>query len=354
LAAVNYLLYPAGILYGIIMWVRKLFFSFGILKSEVFNIPVISVGNLSAGGTGKTPHVEYLIRLLSETRQTATLSRGYGRRTRGFMIAREFHDHHDIGDEPMQYVRKFRDVVVAVDERRRRGIHKLMETHPELQMILLDDAYQHMYVKPGLSILLTAYHHLYTQDFVLPAGSLREFRSQACLADLIVVTKTPKIFSPITRRRLISELALQSHQEVYFSYIQYDEAIPLNPDFVNIMPERVNTILLFSGIADDYALREHLGRLCEAIEVIRFPDHHVYSPGDLKKIRNEFDRLPTKNKILVTTEKDAMRLRDKSLQEIFIDLPAFFIPIRVRFHEPDEERFNKRILYYVQKNSANL
>lgn len=196
------LLYPLSICYGLIVHGRNLLFDFGILASKKFPLPVISVGNLSVGGTGKTPHIEYLIKLLIDNYKIATLSRGYGRKSKGFIEASIQNNVFDIGDEPMQFVNKFSEVVVSVDEKRATGIQQLLATHPELQVILLDDAFQHRYVKPGLSILLTDYSRLYMADYLLPCGTLREFGTGAQRADLIVVTKTPKIFSPITRRRI--------------------------------------------------------------------------------------------------------------------------------------------------------
>ncbi len=196
------LLFPFSIGYGMVMMVRNLMFDLGILPSEKFDVPVISVGNLSTGGTGKTPHIEYLARLLGDSVRTAILSRGYARESKGFILASRNSDVKDIGDEPLQFVRKFQNIKVAVDERRVRGIEKLIDKFPGTGLILLDDAFQHRWVKPGISILLTDYHHPFMKDYVIPSGRLREFRSGAKRADVIIVTKTPKVLSPITRRTI--------------------------------------------------------------------------------------------------------------------------------------------------------
>ena len=211
---------PISLCYGLAMQIRNWLFDINLLCSKTFDKPVISVGNLTFGGTGKTPHIEYLIRLLTPELFIATLSRGYGRKTRGFILASIPSSAKQIGDEPLQFLKKFDPIKVAVDEKRKRGIHLLLEKHPDLNVILLDDAYQHRYVKPGLSILLTDFHRPYPEDIILPSGTLREFRSGAGRADIIIVTKTPKIFSPITRRRIIEELKPKNHQRIYFSYIK--------------------------------------------------------------------------------------------------------------------------------------
>jgi tetraacyldisaccharide 4'-kinase len=238
-------------------------------------MPVISVGNLSAGGTGKTPHIEYLIRLLKTDFKIATLSRGYGRKSKGFLESSKLSAAMEIGDEPMQFIQKYDRIIVAVDEKRTRGIGLLMQKHPGLQVILLDDAFQHRYVKPGLSILLTDYHRLYYNDYMLPSGTLREFKSGARRANIIIVTKTPKIFSPITRRRILEDLKVSANQHVFFSYIKYDSLFPMFSSENCILPSKITSILLFTGIANDYPLIEHLERMCSDLIVEKFPDDHV-------------------------------------------------------------------------------
>jgi len=332
------------------MQVRNLLFDLHILSSKTFDKPVISVGNLTFGGTGKTPHIEYLIRLLTPAMFVATLSRGYGRKSNGFILASKRSSVKYIGDEPLQFLKKFESVKVAVDEKRSRGIRLLLEKHPGLNVILLDDAFQHRYVKPGLSVLLTDYHRLYSEDVVLPSGTLREFRNGSKRADIIVVTKTPKIFSPITRRRIIEELKPDSHQRIYFSYIKYTDPVAVF-DTMNIpFPARVTNILLFTGIANDYPLREHLERMCSELVVLKFTDHHAYTVKDVEDIIRKFDDLPTQKKIIVTTEKDVMRLKTPELSGYMKNLPLFCVPMEIDFHGSDKEKFDNEILRYVNKN----
>ncbi|MEI7982512.1 MAG: tetraacyldisaccharide 4'-kinase [Bacteroidota bacterium] len=341
---------PVSFLYGLLMLVRNLFFDLGILRSESFATPVICVGNLSYGGTGKTPMVEYLIRLLQPVSSIGTLSRGYGRESDGFIIASKRSNVKYIGDESLQYLKKFENLKVAVDEKRQRGIGLLLKKYPELEVILLDDAFQHRYVKPGLSLLLTDYHRLYSDDFVLPSGTLREFRSGARRADIIIVTKTPKIFSPITRRRIIEDLSPAPLQRIYFSFIKYGDPIPFQDADNCPFPAKLNTILLFTGIANDYPLKEHLARQCSELVTLKFSDHFPYGVKDIDMIKGRFESLPTQKKIMVTTEKDIMRLKSPELCTKFKKLPLFYVPIEIDFHGNDKNLFDNEILSYVKKN----
>jgi tetraacyldisaccharide 4'-kinase len=319
----------------------------GILTCERFEIPVISIGNLSLGGTGKTPHIEYLIRLLRERFRIATLSRGFGRETDGFILATKESDVKVIGDEPLQYVRKFDGIKVAVDEKRARGINELTGKFPDLDAVLLDDAYQHRYVKPGLSILLTDYHHMYHDDFVVPSGRLREFRYGAHRADIIIVTKTPKIFSPITRRRILEDLKPEAHQKIFFSYIKYGGPVPVYNVPSCTFPNKFTSLLLFTGIANDYPLKEHLSRYCSNIITMKFNDHHQYTIRDIEKIKKTFDDLPTQSKVIITTEKDVMRVKTDELTPLIKKLLLFYLPIEIDFHDKDKPAFNTAIVDYV-------
>jgi tetraacyldisaccharide 4'-kinase len=351
--AIQILLLPISCCYGWVMRIRNWMFDLSILKSRSFQIPVISVGNLSYGGTGKTPHIEYLIRLLKDKYLIGTLSRGYGRDSNGFIIASKRSNYKYIGDEPMQFVKKFSEIKVAVDGDRRRGIQFLTEKYPELNVILLDDAFQHRYVKPGLSILLTDYLKLYTEDHVLPSGTLRESRCGAKRADIIIVTKTPKVFSPITRRRIIEDLNPTTDQKVLFSFIKYSEPVPVNDTAPATLLPRYSYILMFTGIANEYPIQEHLERKCTELVKIKFPDHHPYTPDDLSKIKTRFEDIPSQKKVIFTTEKDLMRLRTPELAAILKTLPIYYLPIEVDFHGNDREVFDKTINTYVEKSSRN-
>jgi tetraacyldisaccharide 4'-kinase len=336
-----------------IMLLRNLLFDIGILPSEKFAVPVISVGNLSFGGTGKTPHIEYLIRLLGDNLRTATLSRGYGRESKGFILASRRSNVRYIGDEPLQFVKKFDSIKVAVDEKRVRGIHNLMNKFPDLGLVLLDDAFQHRWVKPGISILLTDYHHLYTEDHVVPSGRLREFRSGAKRADIIIVTKTPKVFSPITRRRITEEIKPRPSQHLFFSYIIYGNPVPVNEEQDMAVLQKLSYILLFTGIANDYPLQEEVRRKCSDLSILKLPDHHQYEMKDLETIRSRFADLPSRKKIILTTEKDLMRLKSPEFCNFLKNLPLFYLPIEINFHEKDKQIFDKLITDYVGQNQRN-
>jgi len=335
------------------MLTRNKLFDWHILPSKHFNIPVISVGNLSFGGTGKTPHVEYLVRLLMNDYTLATLSRGYGRKTKGFIIASDYMNYLQIGDEPLQFKHKFEDIHVVVDEKRKRGIKLLLKKVPDLDIVILDDAFQHRFVQPGLSIILSDYHKLYTKDYTFPIGTLREFRRGAKRADIIIVTKTPKVFSPITRRMLVDEIKPRAHQQLYFSYISYGDLKSIENENESFKINKVSTILMFAGIANTYPLEAYLKRICGELIVMKFPDHHKYNEKDILKIKEKFKEIFTKNKMIITTEKDMMRLIKQNLYNIFSDSPIYYIPIEIKFHKDDGARFNNQIMEYVRENKSN-
>lgn len=349
------LLLPFSLLYGLGGWARNKLFDMRLLPSVSFDIPVVSVGNLSAGGTGKTPHIEYLIRLLKPYHKgLATLSRGYGRKTQGYLMASGNCSSAEIGDEPCQFVRKFPEIYVAVDERRVHGIRRLLLETPPAGLVLLDDAYQHRYVKPGLNILLTDYFQPYFKDRVLPSGMLREFRSGARRADIIIVTKCPPVLAPIDRKNYIRNLKPAAHQRIYFSRIGYG---PLQPFFPENTPpcadiKKVSSILLFAGIANMYPLEEHIRRCCTYLETMRFPDHHRYTSKEVMEIRERFTNIVGTNKILVTTEKDCMRLEDPALAGAIRDLPLYYQPIEVEFFNEDKTWFDKQVLEYAGKHQT--
>jgi tetraacyldisaccharide 4'-kinase len=343
------ILFPLACLYGLVTGIRNKFFDWGLFPSKSYNIPVISVGNLSAGGTGKTPHTEYLIRLLKNQYKLAVISRGYRRKTSGFVLASPDHTHLDIGDEPMQYVRKFPDVLIAVDEKRNRGISHILKMHP--QVILLDDAFQHRYVKPGKAILLSDYHHLYTNDYMIPTGMLREKAKGAKRADFIIITKTPRILSPIIRRQISKSLKIRQHQKLFYSYISYDEPVPFKySDAKGPAAQKYSYIIMVAGIANSYPLQEYLRTICNELIVIDFNDHHLYSDRDLERITKEYQSIISKDKVIFTTEKDAARLDSQEFAGVLEKMPVYYIPIRISFHDCDEGRLDNLILDYVQKS----
>ncbi len=347
------ILYPLSFLYGILMMLRNFFFDLRILPVEHFSIPLISVGNLSFGGTGKTPHIEYLIRLLSPGFVIGELSRGYGRKSKGFIIVSRRSQAKFIGDEPLQLAKKFDGIKVAVDGNRKRGIQQLIQKYPDLDLILLDDAFQHRYIKPGLSILLTDYHHLFTEDYLLPSGTLREFPYGARRADIIIVTKTPKIFSPITRRRILEDINPGTHQKLLFSYLKYSDPLPVFESQQNIYPEKVKDILLITGIANNDLLCEYLQRRCSELVVMKFPDHYLFKEQDIKIIVKRFNDFLSKKKVILTTEKDVMRLKTPEFSTFLKNLPLFYLPVEIEFHGDDKEIFNNYILNYVGQNKGD-
>ncbi|MDP2424525.1 MAG: tetraacyldisaccharide 4'-kinase, partial [Bacteroidales bacterium] len=268
-----------------------------------------------------------------------------------FQVGDLFSSSSQMGDEPMQFQHKFKDIVIAVDENRFHGINELCHRYPKLQIVLLDDAFQHRSVKPGLSILLTDYYHPYFDDYLLLAGNLRETKSGAQRADIIVVTKSPKVLSPFIRDSYKESLKPLPHQRLFFSYIRYGTIQPFDIEKA-IVPKakKVNTILLIAGIADTYPLEDHLKQLCFELITLQFSDHHQYTSKDIARITTMWNNIFTTNKLLLTTEKDAMRLKDPLIQELIVHLPLHYIPIEVEFHDRDKVLFDKQILEYAKKN----
>jgi tetraacyldisaccharide 4'-kinase len=354
--AFRFLLFPFAVLYGLIIKIRNKLFDVKVFPSEKFNIPVISVGNLIAGGSGKTPMVEYLIRLLDANNNIATLSRGYKRKTKGYRLAGEAETVETLGDEPVQYLQKFQDINVAVCENRREGIRNLIRDIPDLGIVILDDAFQHRYVKPELSILVTDYFKLFTKDWLLPFGRLREHISGRERADVIVVTKTPRIFSPIVRKQLLEEIKPYPGQLVCFSYINYlpFERVYASKCEYSAKNENVYSIVMVTGIGNPGPMQEYLRRMCTDLELMEFPDHHEFNEKDLLLIKDKFKNLPTKRKIIVTTEKDAKRLQNAEAEAILGDLPIFYTPINFEFHPADKMEFDETILGAVKTGTKKV
>ncbi len=342
---VKILLSPLSLLYGLGVSLRNLLYRTGLLRSVSFNIPVISIGNLSVGGAGKTPHIEYLIRLLKDYVNVATLSRGYGRKTQGFQVVESYMDATQSGDEPLQFKRKFPEILVGVAESRALAIPRLLMEDQETQVVLLDDAFQHRAVKPGLNILLTEYSNLFTRDFLLPAGRLREWRSAYERADVIVVTKCPPEMEPGKREALISELNLLPHQKIYFSYYEYGTPYYLfNPRFVAPLQED-RDVLLVSAIARADYLKSYVSEKAGAVYTMEYADHHFFDESDLYDIEKSFKNVikPDRQTMMLTTEKDAMRLE---LHKKFIvenKLPVFVLPVEVQFHFGEKPQFDQTI-----------
>ncbi len=350
------ILSPLSFIYGSIVWVRNILFDIHILPSKEYDIPIISVGNITVGGTGKTPHVEYLLQLLSNEFVVGTLSRGYKRRTTGFFLANENSNAEQIGDEPYQIKRKFKNVHVAVDARRTRGIEKLQRLIKDLQVIILDDAFQHRYVTPGISILLVNYHQNILDDYLLPAGRLREPAYERSRADIIIVTKCPEDIKPIELRLLEKKLAKYPYQKVFFTKVKY---LPLKPVFneqtpsLNIeeLSQKIDEIIVVSGIANNDEMINYLKNYFPTVHAFEFRDHYKYSAKDLHEVIELYTELTDKKKILIiTSEKDASKLIEFESLEEEIKKAFYFLPIQIEFLEKKQELFDSYIKNYVRNN----
>ena len=344
------LLLPISFLYSIVLFLRHKLYDWKILKSKSYNIPNICVGNLNLGGTGKTPHIEYLTNLLSENYKVAILSRGYGRNTKGFILADESHTHHDIGDEPLQYFKKFKDIKVAVDANRCEGMERLLQEENPPQVVLLDDAYQHRKIKPGLNILLTDYYDLYSKNNLIPAGNLRDIKKAAQRADIIVATKSPNVITPYYRRDTENSLKPLPHQKVFYSYIEYLDFKPFSKISYETDIKETKTALILCGIANTYSLEDYLKKKYNTISKIKFNDHHSFTEKDIDMIVERYNSMIGKNKVIITTEKDAMRLINSSFASKLDDIPVFIVPIKIKFHKEEGTCFNDEILNYVKNN----
>ena len=343
---ISKVLFPLTCWYAVGVRFRNMFYSMGIIKQEAPHITTIGVGNLSTGGTGKTPHVEHLVRLLRGETRVAVLSRGYRRQTKGFVLADAGSTAATIGDEPLQMHRKFGDITVAVDADRRHGIALLLQQEPKPGVILLDDAYQHRYVKAGLNILLTDYHRLFSRDLVLPAGRLREPRSGKRRADIVVVTKCPPTMSEAERQAIASELALETRQHLYFSCIDYAPLEPLaGGPALPLEALNQHHVLLLSGIANPTPLENTLKVHASEVRTMQFADHHTFTASDMERVADAFGTL-AEPRLLVTTETDAARLEGTGLLPPTLREHGYTIPIRIRFLFGQGETFDEEIKNY--------
>jgi tetraacyldisaccharide 4'-kinase len=334
------ILFPFAILYGFITSIRNFLFDTGILKSYSFDLPVIAVGNLSVGGTGKTPQIEYLIRLLSNKYKVATLSRGYKRQSEGFVLANSISDAVQLGDEPFQFYQKFQNIQVAVDADRKNGIEQLLSNSNAPEVILLDDAFQHRKVKAGFYIMLTSYGDLYCNDFMLPTGNLRESRNGVQRANVVVVTKCPSDLSIVEQNNIKKLLRLSSNQSLFFTFIDYDDVVYSEKGTLKVQEIKSINKILLAGIAKPESFFAHLKQ--ENDECLIFPDHHHFSESELLEIKKKAN-----DKIIVTTEKDYVRLKGSVLSE-----QLYFLPIKSSFLS-DADDFDKNILNYVGQSTRN-
>lgn len=332
-------LIPFSLIYGGILLLRHFLYDKGLFKSTSFNKPVIVVGNLIVGGAGKTPMTEYLIRLLSTKYKLATLSRGYGRNTKGYLVVETNSVATETGDEPLQFKKKFPSITVADCENRVTGLVKLMPDH---EVFILDDAFQHRALKAGISILLFDFNSLYETKFLLPSGNYRDLFSRRRRADIIVVTKSPEALSERDRMQAIEKLDLKKNNSIFFSSISYASPVALSASVPTYDGADKKKIIAISGIANPTPFLEYLKGIGELIDSIIFPDHHQFSNKDIRNIVKIWKRVH-QEALLITTEKDAMRLQQPDLLPLLEELPLYYIPIHTVFHQDDEKRFNELI-----------
>jgi tetraacyldisaccharide 4'-kinase len=345
-------LLPFAWLYGFVTFIRNWLYNSGFLKRTSFDTHTICVGNLAVGGTGKTPHVDYLINLLKNEVNVATLSRGYKRKTTGFVLAESIHTAHDIGDEPLLYKTKHPDIYVAVEGNRVKGVRKLLEQDPKPRVILLDDAFQHRAIKCGLNIVVSDYSHMYFHDFMMPVGHLREYASGIKRADVIVVSKTPEKTTAVDMRNVVKDIKPLPHQQVFFSYLKYGELYSISNS-----NEKISTlndlfryrVIAFAGIGNPEPMLTYLREFSASVSHLPFEDHYDYKVQDLDNIQKYYHSIEGGNKIMVTTEKDLMRLKNPELWSVASRMNIYVLPVEVTFKESEND-FNELILKYVRTN----
>ena len=328
-------LLPFSIIYGLVTWFRNFFYDKNIFKSYQFKTPVICVGNLNVGGTGKTPQIEYLINLLSENYKIATLSRGYKRKTKGFVLANKNSNAEILGDEPYQFYSKFKNILVAVDEDRKSGIENLLSLKNKPDIILLDDAFQHRKIHASTYILLSAFDDLYCDDFILPAGNLRESCNGAKRANIIIVTKCPKNLSKPERNLIEAKLNLMPYQKLFFTFIDYETAIFNDHKHIKVEDIIDNEKLLIAGIAKPKPFFEYLKS--DKNIILEFADHYNFKRKDIENFK-----ILSQNKIIITTEKDYARLKDNFKENLY------FLPIKCSFID-NQNFFNNLIIQSISK-----
>lgn len=339
------LLLPFALLYWLAIAIRNWLYDKNISRSSSFALPLICVGNLSVGGTGKSPMVEYLVRLLKDQFRVATLSRGYKRKTKGYSLAGPATTALEIGDEPMQFHLKFPEVPVAVGEERLDAIPQLLHDKPETQAIILDDAFQHRSVKAGMNILLTDYHNLFTRDFYLPTGDLRDLKSSYKRAQIIVVTKCPLTINVEEKQKIAREINLRPGQQLFFTAIEYGQVYHIL-DRKGIDITENTEVLLVTGIANPRPLEHLLEKHSRSYHIMPYADHHIFTIDDLKEIRKKFSNIEAENKIILTTEKDAVRLVKFNTE--IADWPIYVIPVRHHFLFEEGEQFNQAVVNYIR------
>ncbi|MCJ7449208.1 MAG: tetraacyldisaccharide 4'-kinase [Bacteroidales bacterium] len=349
-------LYPFSLIYGLITAVRNFLYNAGILQSHKFRLPVICIGNLTVGGTGKTPHTEYLAGMLRKNFNVAILSRGYKRKSHGFKIAALNSPVTDIGDEPMHICRKYPDITVAVDRNRVHGVNKLLKEKPGTNVIILDDGFQHRRIIPGLTILLSDFERPMAKDHLLPYGNLRESIKNIKRADIIIITKSPSDISSVQQELISGEVNKAPWQNLYFTSVIYKDPTPVfddinaEPDVFSLSQREESGIVLVTGIANPDPLLDYLQKSFREIIHLSFGDHHQFTLKDIEKIQSAWTTLKTSRRYVFTTEKDAVRLREFTNIAGPVRSAFYFIPIVIHFLNDDKDKFDNLIVEYVRKN----
>ena len=339
---------PLSWLYGMVVHIRHKLFDLKILRSEEFDIPVVCIGNLTVGGTGKTPVAELLIERFSEHYRVGVLSRGYRRKTKGFVLSTPTSSARTIGDEPRQMKLKYPSVPVAVCEKRAEGIRLLRKAHPEIELIILDDAFQHRYVEPWVNILLMDYNNPVYRDRLLPWGRLRDTRNQIHRANFVLVTKCPDDLNPLDMRIVINSLGLVPYQSLYFTRMRQGEITPLFADRAVGKVREGDPVIAMSGIANPVPLLENLRKRFDVVAELTFDDHHTYRLSDMRRLEALFAAYP--DAVVLTTEKDAVKLTNRKKVPEAVQQRLYYVPIHVSFVADSESEFLRQLELYVRTN----
>ncbi len=351
----GFILIPLSWLYVFFVELRHFLYNISVFRSNEYPIPIVCVGNITVGGTGKTPHVEYVVSTLKEYYSVAVLSRGYKRKTKGFLEVFIDSSAMDVGDEPLQIKQKFTDITVVVCEDRKKAIEILLKkTDPKIDVIIMDDGYQHLAVKAGVYLLLVDYNNPIYEDHLLPYGNLRERIHHKNKAHMVIVTNTPSDIKPIERRIIQKKLNLFPFQYLFFTHIEYKNPVVVFPGTFSATKYSFSKckyyVLLVTGIANPKPLIDYIQKFSiETISLI-FPDHYFFKPKDIELIDNRFNEIPYSNKVIITTEKDAIRLRESASADRLKKLPIFYIPIEIEFLYNEKKLFNQELIEYVRKN----
>lgn len=353
----HWYLLPFSLLYGLVVNIRNRCFDWGVLKSKSYNVPVISIGNISVGGTGKTPHTEYLINHLKDNFKLASISRGYKRKSKGFVEVKTDSQANFVGDEALQIKQKYPQIRVIVDEKRVHAIDTLLQDENTPDIFLLDDAFQHRHVTPGLNILLMDYHRLITKDHLLPVGRLREPAHNCYRANVVIVTKCPQHLTPIEFRIMQKELNLFPFQDLFFTTFSYKHIVPVFTGIKSSLSELSDLkglhVLALSGIANPALLYKKIKESGAIVEKFAFSDHHSFTIGDVDKVIKQFQHIKSDKKVIVCTEKDAVKLRTTEFKKKFGTIPVYFLPIEVQFMNEGEKQFMATVKKFINRFYEN-